>query len=168
MKMTRKPLMLAASLAATLVLSACGKSSEPASPIPDTPPPSASVIAPAASAPMAMSMTGAPAAVSFSSMELGSAVDANHKVLTSSHMFAPKDTIYASVDTMGNGSATLAVKWTYQDGQIVHEDNKTLDAMGPETTAFMISKPSGFPAGDYKVEISLDGKPVTSKDFSIK
>ena len=168
MTMTRKPLMLAVSLAATLVLSACGKSSEPASPIPDTPPPSASVMAPAPAASAPMSMTGAPAAVSFSSVELGSAVDANHKVLTSSNMFAPKDTIYASVGTMGHGSATLAAKWTYQDGQDVHEDSKVLDAMGPETTAFMISKPSGFPVGDYKVEISLDGKLVASKDFSIK
>lgn len=173
MKMTRKPLMLAVSLAATLVLSACGKSSEPASPIPDTPPPSASVMAPAPQAPApaasaAMSMSAMPGAVSFSLLELGSAVDANHKVLSSNSMFTPKDTIYAAVDTVGNGNATLAAKWIYQDGQVVHEDSKTLNAIGPETTAFMISKPSGFPAGDYKVEISLDGKPVASKDFSVK
>ncbi|MEO9080131.1 MAG: hypothetical protein ABI268_12580 [Rhodanobacter sp.] len=83
-------------------------------------------------------------------------------------MFSPKDSIYASVDTMGNGNVTLAAKWTYQDGQVVHEDSKKLDAMGPETTAFMISQPSGFQAGDYKVEISLDGKPVVSKEFSVK
>ena len=36
------------------------------------------------------------------------------------------------------------------------------------TTAFMISKPSGFPAGNYKVDISLNGNPVASKDFSVK
>lgn len=170
MTMNRKPLMFAVSLAATLALSACGKSNEPAPPIPDTPPPSASVIAPAptASAPMAMSVNAASTAVTFSSTELGSAVDANHKVQASSAMFSPKDTIYASVDTMGKGNATLAAKWTYQDGQVVHEDSKKLDAMGPETTAFMISKPGGFPAGDYKVEISLDGQSVASKDFSIK
>jgi hypothetical protein len=175
MKMTRKPLMLAVSLAVTLALSACGKSNEPASPIPDTPPPSATVVSPAppapaasASASAAMSMNAMPAAVSISSVELGSAVDANHKVRAISSMFGPKDTVYASVDTMGNGSATLVAKWTYQDGQVVHEDSKVLAAMGPETTAFMISNPGGFPAGDYKVDISLDGKSVTSKDFSIK
>lgn len=50
----------------------------------------------------------------------------------------------------------------------MHEDSKALNAMGPETTAFMISKPSGFPAGNYKVEISLNGGQVASKDFSVK
>jgi outer membrane usher protein FimD/PapC len=60
------------------------------------------------------------------------------------------------------------VKWTYQDGQVVHEDSKTLNATGPETTAFMISKPGGFPAGNYKVDISLNGNQVASKDFSVK
>ena len=108
------------------------------------------------------------AAVTFGSVELGSTVDANNKIVASGTSFAPTDTIYASVDTSGNGSATLAAKWTYQDGQTVHEDSKSLDASGPETTAFMISKPSGLPAGSYKVEISLDGNQVASKDFSVK
>jgi len=167
MKMTRPPLILAASLAAMLALSACGKKDEAAAPVPEANPPAAALApAPAATAPMAMN--NAPAAVTFGAVELGSTVDANHKVLASSTSFAPNDTIYASVDTSGSGTATLAAKWTYQDGQTVHEDSKTLDASGPETTAFMISKPSGFPAGNYKVEITLNGNPVASKDFSVK
>ena len=115
-----------------------------------------------------MPASGASAAVSFSSVEIGSSVDANNKIRASGTSFAPKDEIYASVETMGNGHATLAAKWTYQDGQTVHEDSKALNASGLETTVFMISKPSGFPAGNYKVDISLDGRPVASKDFSIK
>ncbi|EIL98148.1 hypothetical protein RHOFW104T7_16045 [Rhodanobacter thiooxydans] len=175
MKMTRQPLILAVSLAAMLVLGACGKNNnESAAPSPSTAPPpaatapaSAPAPAPATTAPSAMN-NGAPATVTVGSVELGSTVDANHKILASGTSFAPKDTIYASVDTSGNGNATLAAKWTYQDGQVVHEDSKTLNAMGPETTAFMISKPDGFPAGNYKVDISLDGNQVASKDFSVK
>jgi hypothetical protein len=110
----------------------------------------------------------ASAMVTFGSVELGSTVDASNKVVASGTSFAPKDTIYASVDTSGSGNATLAAKWSYQDGQVVHEDSKTLDTAGPQTTAFMISKPSGFPAGNYKVEISLNGSQVASKDFSVK
>ncbi|WP_027484075.1 hypothetical protein [Rhodanobacter sp. OR87] len=177
MKMNRQPLILAALLAATVVLGACGKKdNESAAPAPSTaPPPAATAMtpatppapAPAATAPMAMN-NGAPSAVTVGAVELGSTVDANHKILASGTSFAPKDTIYASVDTGGSGTATLAAKWTYQDGQVVHEDSKTLNAMGPETTAFMISKPDGFPAGNYKVDISLDGKQVASKDFTVK
>lgn len=165
MKMTRQPLILAASLAAVLALSACGKKDESA---PSTPPPAATAPAPAPAATAPMAMNNAPAAVTFSSVELGSTVDASNKILASSTSFAPTDTIYASVDTSGSGNATLAAKWTYQDGQTVHEDSKTLNAMGPETTAFMISKPGGFAAGNYKVDISLNGSHVASKDFTVK
>ncbi|TPG06423.1 hypothetical protein EAH75_17415 [Rhodanobacter glycinis] len=169
MKMTRQPLILAAALATALALSACGKKDESASPA--TPPPAASAPtmapAPASTAGMAPASDAA-AAVTLSSVELGSTVDASNKILASGTSFAPKDTIYASVDTSGSGNATLAAKWSYQDGQIVHEDSKTLNATGPETTAFMISKPSGFPAGNYKVDISLNGSQVASKDFTVK
>lgn len=172
MKMTRQPLILLASLTAVLALSACGKNNESTAPAPSATPPAAATApapaAPASSSTAPMAMNNAPAGVTFSSVELGSTVDANNKILASGTSFAPKDSIYASIDTSGSGNATLAVKWTYQDGQVVHEDSKTLNATGPETTAFMISKPGGFPAGNYKVDISLNGNQVASKDFSVK
>jgi ABC-type glycerol-3-phosphate transport system substrate-binding protein len=172
MKTPRQPLILAAALATALALSACGKSSEPAASNPSTPPPSTTAMTPPMTPPpsatSAMPASAASAAVSFSSVEIGSSVDANNKIRASGTSFAPKDAIYASVETVGSGHATLAAKWTYDGGQTVHEDSKVLDTMGPQTTAFMISKPDGFPAGDYKVEISLNGSPVASKDFSVK
>lgn len=173
MKMTRQPLILAAALAAALALSACGKKDESASPIPSTPPPTASAptMAPAPTSTAAMMPAAAgdgAAAVTLSSVELGSTVDAGNKILASGASFAPKDSIYASVDTSGSGTATLAAKWSYQDGKVMHEDSKTLNATGPQTTAFMISKPTGFPAGSYKVDISLNGNQVASKDFTVK
>lgn len=172
MKMTRQPMILAVSLAAALALSACGKKDESASDVPATPPPAATAptMAPAPASTAGTGMPGgdASAMVTFSSLELGSTVDASNKVVASGTSFAPKDTIYASVDTSGSGNATLSAKWSYQDGQVVHEDSKTLDTSGPQTTAFMISKPSGFPAGNYKVEVSLNGSQVASKDFSVK
>ena len=176
MKTTRQPLMLAASLATALALVACGKSGEPNSPVPSTPPPSGTAastpLAPPAFPPPATStgMAGndSAAAVSFSSLEVGSSVDANHKVVATGPSFAPKDTIYASVETMGSGRGTLTARWIGPQGQVVHEDSKDLEATGPETTAFMISQPEGFPEGDYKIDISLDGRSVASKDFSVK
>lgn len=169
---TRQPLILAVALTSALALSACGKKDESASPIPGTPPPSATAPtttpAPASTAGMAPAGSTTTAAVTLNTVELGSTVDANNKILASGTSFAPKDTIYASVDTSGNGAATVSAKWTYQDGQTVHEDSKTINAMGPETTAFMISKPGGLPTGNYKVDIALNGNQVASKDFSVK
>ena len=83
--------------------------------------------------------------------------------------FTPQDTIYAAVSTTGSAAnAVLNAKWTYQDGQTVNESSQTIAPSGPAVTTFHISKPDGWPAGTYKVEISLDGKPVASKDFSVK
>lgn len=159
MKTTRQPLMLAATLAIALTLSACVKGNEPATPVPTKPPPSATS--------MALPMRDDTAAT-VSSVEIGSSVDANNEVRASDTTFAPKGNIYASVETIGGVRATLAAKWIYNGDQTVHEDSKMLDPMGTQTTAFMISTLDGFPAGNHKVEISLDGKPVASKDFMVK
>lgn len=178
MKMNRQPLILAASLAAALALAGCGKSSDDtASQVPAAPPPAATAMTPATEAPAAASTAmgssmpsgNMSATVMVSNVTLGSKVDAaTNQVTASGESFAPKDTIYAAVDTSGTGNGTLSAKWSYQDGQVVHEDSKSITSNGPQTTAFMISKPSGFPAGNYKVDISLDGKQVASKDFSVK
>lgn len=172
---TRQPLILVAALVSALALSACGKKDESASPSPGMPPSStaptmtpAPAPAPSSTAGMAPASSATTAAVTLNTVELGSTVDANNKILASGTSFAPKDTIYASVDTSGNGAATVSAKWTYQDGQTVHEDSKTINAMGPETTAFMISKPGGLPTGNYKVDIALNGNQVASKDFTVK
>lgn len=163
MKFTQQGLILAASLAATLALSGCGKKEDNAIPpasSPATPPPAVQTTpAPAATA---------PAAVSVSSVDLGSAVDGDQKVTTPTSNFGAKDTIYASVATTGAGTAKLDAKWTYQDGQTVNQESATINPTGPANTAFHIAKPSGWPTGSYKVEISQDGKSVSSKDFSVK
>lgn len=161
MKFTQQALILAVSLAATLALGGCGKKEDNAIPpasSPATPPPAAQTTpAPAA-----------PVVVAVSSVDLGSAVDGDQKVSTPTTSFGAKDTIYASVATTGAGTAKLDAKWTYQDGQTVNEESTTINPTGPANTAFHIAKPSGWPTGSYKVEISQDGKSVSTKDFSVK
>ncbi|MFO1505679.1 MAG: hypothetical protein U1F23_01145 [Lysobacterales bacterium] len=161
------PILLA--LSGALTLAACSKAPEPAAPA--TPP--ATTPAPSApeatTTPPAETPAPAPAPVSVTSVDLGSAVGPDQKVTMPSTTFEPKDTIYAAVSTDGSASnATLSAKWTYQDGQTVNESSETIAPTGAATTAFHISKPDGWPTGNYKVEISLDGKVVATKDFSVK
>jgi hypothetical protein len=158
----RNTLFAVLPLAAMLALGACNKQGEPG----NAPAPSAS--APSAAGPMNAPSEAAPAAVSVTNVELGNAVGADQNVTTPGTSFAPTDTIYASVSTTGTGTASLAAKWTYQDGQTVHEESKSIAPTGPATTAFQISKPSGWPSGNYKVEISMNGQPVGSKEFTVK
>jgi hypothetical protein len=155
-------------LACSLALAACGKHEEPTPSTPSTPPASTPAPAPQA-APSSTSAMATPVAVTVVSVDLGNAVDGSQKVTTPASQFAPKDTIYASVGTSGSASAiTVGAKWTYQDGQTVNDSSTSIAPAGPAFTAFHISKPDGLPAGHYKVDISLNGSPASSKEFDVK
>jgi len=160
--MLSKLRLIAVAAASVLALVACGKK-EPA-PAP-APTPAPTPVAPApAPAPV-------PAGVTVSSVSLGKAVGADKKVTAASDTFAKGDTIYASVDTTGSGSATLAAKWVYtKDGKTVpvKEDTATISATGPATSEFHISKPDGWPVGTYQVDVTLDGKPAVTKSFKVQ
>ena len=154
-----KKTLLVASLLA-LTMTACGKKEETPPPVATTPP--ATTTPPPATA-------MAPAGVSVASVDLGTAVGADQKVTSPTTTFGAKDTIYAAVSTTGTATnSTLGAKWTYQDGQTVNDSSQTIAPTGPAVTTFHISKPDGWPAGNYKVEITLDGKSVSSKDFTVQ
>jgi hypothetical protein len=115
--------------------------------------------------------SAAPAGVNVTGITLGNAIGDQKKVTQASTSFAKNDTIYASVDTAGAGTATLNAKWTYTaNGKEVpvREDTQTVTATGPATSEFHVSKPDGWPAGDYKVEISSAGKAADTRTFTVK
>ena len=112
-----------------------------------------------------------PQMLQVTSVDLGKSIGGDKRVNDNATTddFAPNETIYASVATEGTGeNATLTARWTYQDGQVVDETSQTISPTGPSITEFHISKPDGFPKGDYKVEILLNGQSVQSKDFEVK
>jgi hypothetical protein len=138
-------------VAASLALPACQKR-EKTAPAGTTTPPPAAQTAPA--------VTG---------VELGKAIQANKRVTQVLATFSPADTIYAAVITDGNaGSATLSARWTYEDGQLVDESTQSIIMSGPATTEFHVMKPSGWPAGRYQVQISLNGVVARTVDFTVQ
>ena len=162
MKPVQSLSLIALGLAGAVLIAACGKKEESA------PPPAATTTPPPA-APAATPPPAAPAGVSVASVDLGTAVGPDQKVTTPTTTFGAKDTIYAAVSTTGTASnATLGAKWSYQDGQTVNDSSQTIAPNGPAVTTFHISTPDGWPTGNYKVEIALAGKAVSSKDFEVK
>ena len=140
-------------VAAAGLVSACKPKAEPA---PEAPPPAAAP-PPASAAPTLVSI------------ELGKAIQADKRAVNPGTAFGPRDTIYVSVTTNGTmPNATMAAKWTYQDGQVVEESTQTLNLAGPATTEFHISKASPWPAGKYKVEVTLNGAPLGQTEFEIR
>ena len=111
----------------------------------------------------------APEAFAISEVSLGKAIGTDKRVASPTTTFGPKDTIYASVATTGAApSKTLTAKWTFQDGQTVKEGSETIAPTGPAVTEFHLAKKTPWPVGKYKVEISADGAPATTKDFEVK
>jgi hypothetical protein len=158
MRYARQPLFLLGLCFALSIFAACGKSE---------PPPAQQTTAPPAAAPV----TPPPAApaVTVTTIELGKQIGTDKRVMQPITSFAPTDTIYASVVTNGSTpSATLTAKWTYQDGQVVNEATQTIAPTGPAATEFHIAKPDGWPAGTYKVEVSLNGRSTATKEFEVK
>ncbi len=154
----RISLAIAAALLATVALAGCKKKEDAAMTTPPASEPATPATMPAPAP--------APTPATVVSVDLGNAVGADNKVTMAATSFATKDTIHASVATDGAGGK-LNAKWTYQDGQTVDSQDKDV-ASGPQVTDFSISKPDGWPAGKYKVEISLDGNVVQSRDFEVK
>ena len=143
-----------------LALAACGKKEEPA-PAP----------APAPAPSVEPAPTPAPAGIAVSSVTAGSAIGADKKVTVATDSFAPSDTMYVSVDTTGSGTAKLDAKWTYsKDGNVavVKDDSMTINTTGPATHEFHVSKPDGWPAGNYEVDVLLDDRSAGSKKLTVK
>jgi hypothetical protein len=108
-------------------------------------------------------------AVRFVGADLGRAVGGDRSITDATHQFGPNDTIYVSVETDGSAAAaTVAARWTYQDGQEVDRSETTIAPSGTEHTEFHVSNPDGWPAGNYQVEIMLDGRTVETLDFAVE
>ena len=146
-------LTLAVIAAMALTLAACGKKDEPPKPKVSEAP------------------STAPAGVSVTTITLGNEIGPEKKVVRPTDSFAKNDTVYASVDTVGSGTSTLQAKWTYRaNGQDmpVRDDSQTINTVGAATSEFHVSKPDGWPPGDYNVEISASGNSSGSRAFTVK
>ncbi|HZJ53144.1 MAG TPA: hypothetical protein VFD38_03315 [Myxococcaceae bacterium] len=152
--MLRKAALFGLSL---LVLSSC-KKEEP--PPPPPPPPVAQAPSPPPPAPFRV--TG---------VQLGKGISPDNTVQTALTTFGPKDTIYLSVTSEGvTPQVVLATRWTFGPKEVlVHEESKVLTPPSPKPmrTEFHISKPSGWPAGDYKVVLTVDGQQTQTQAFTV-
>ncbi|MBS1196383.1 MAG: hypothetical protein H6R18_168, partial [Proteobacteria bacterium] len=122
-----------------LSIAACGKKEAPPAPPAPTP---VQTPAPVVKAPIA-----------FKAVVLGNKIDETKKVAAPLSSFGPMDTIYAVVETDGSGDATIKAKWTFHKGAKsanVSETTQTIKGDGPANHEFHISKPDGWPVGDYK------------------
>jgi hypothetical protein len=108
-------------------------------------------------------------AVRVTDVTLGRSVGEDKAIADRTETFQASDTIYASIATDGSAnSATLRARWTFEDGQVVDESTRTIAPNNRERTEFHIAKPTGWPAGKYKLEVFLDNQPAETKNFEVR
>ena len=101
-------------------------------------------------------------ALTVADIDVGRSVATDKTIADKTDTFRPGDTFYVAVKTVGSApTATLVAHWSYEDGQRINEATQTIAPSGPAVTEFHVSRPNGpgdgWPTGDYKVEIVLNG-----------
>ena len=99
-------------------------------------------------------------------IQIGKTLNSDNSVGTITSQFRPTDTIYVAVLTDASGHSDVTARWTYV-GRPVSEDTKNVSYRGEAATEFHIQNSGGFPEGDYKVELLVDGKPVGEREFRV-
>jgi hypothetical protein len=102
-----------------------------------------------------------------SAVQVGRALNSDNSVATITNRFKPDDTMYASVITDGAGSSTMVARWTGL-GRMINESKKEVSYTDRAATEFHIELAGGFPPGDYKVEIIVDGNTVATRDLRVE
>lgn len=111
---------------------------------------------------------GATNTISVTSIDIGRTLNPDMTIQDKTTTFRPSDVVYVSVATEGAAPATLAVRWVYNDDQVIEQGDREIRPTGPTRTEFHISKPDGWPEGRYRVEIRLNGASAGTKEFEVK
>jgi hypothetical protein len=99
---------------------------------------------------------------------IGKRVGEGNRVTEPTFQFAPSETVYVSVGTVGSpDSAVLAARWTNQKGEVVDSSARTIQPKGRDNTALQAARAKGWTPGAYRVTIYANGDSVDSKTFAV-
>lgn len=96
--------------------------------------------------------------ISVTQVQIGKARNTDKTVAQPLFQFKPTDTIHVAVVTDGEGkNAKIRAVWTYGGGT-VSDVEQTVTQRDHGVTPFELRSSGGFPLGEYKLEVFLDGK----------
>jgi hypothetical protein len=100
---------------------------------------------------------------------IGRRIGANNLITEPTFQFAPADTLYLSVATVGSpDSAALAAVVIGQNGKVVDSTAQTIRPKGHTTTAFHAAPAKGWTPGIYRITLFNNGDSVDAKTFAVK
>jgi hypothetical protein len=102
----------------------------------------------------------------FASLQLGSALNSDKSIATHVTRFNPDQTVHVAVLTDGPGSGDITARWMF-GGRVINEETREVSYTQGAATEFHINYAGGFPEGEYKVEVLIDGMSVGTRDFRV-
>jgi hypothetical protein len=99
-------------------------------------------------------------------IQLGRSLNVDQSIATLTTAFKPNDTIYVSVLTTARGAGTIRVRW-YLGTQLLSDREKQASFQGAGATEFHMQSATGFPDGEYSVDVTVDGQPAGRRNFQI-
>jgi hypothetical protein len=99
-------------------------------------------------------------------IQTGRSLNSDKSVGNHTTRFKPDDTMFVSVLTDGPGAGTITARWRYA-GRLVSEESRDVSYRDHAATEFHIQNSSGFPPGEYSVEIEVDGKPFATRALRV-
>ncbi len=100
-------------------------------------------------------------------IQVGRSLNSDNSVGTITTRFRPGDPMYASVITAGRGAGVLSVRWL-SGGRVLTEEEKRVRYNDRAATEFHMNFAGGFPPGQYRVELFLDGEPNGARDLTVE
>jgi hypothetical protein len=101
-------------------------------------------------------------------IQLGRSLNPDNSVGAHTTRFKPDDTVYVSLLSDDPGYGTVAVRWLL-NGQVVSEAKRDVSyTRGGAATEFHLQNSGGFPQGDYRVEILINGQPAGTREFRVE
>lgn len=139
-------------LALTVAFVGCGKKEEPKPAVQEvqTPPP--------------------PPSPAIADVVLAKGFDAAWNAVDPTTTFKPKDRINALVKTVdaAQGNTVAATWWYVKTNQLIKSDTIALVQNGANNTQFFIERAKGWPAGDYRIDVTLNGGAPRQATFTVK
>ena len=100
-------------------------------------------------------------------LQLGKSLNPDNSVGTHTTRFKPDDTVYVSLLSDDPGYGTVTVRWLL-NGQVVSEAKRDVSYTRAAATEFHLQNSGGFPHGNYRVEILINGQPAGNREFRVE
>jgi hypothetical protein len=100
-------------------------------------------------------------------LQLGRSLNPDNSVGAHTTRFKPDDTVYVSLLSDDPGYGTVTVRWLL-NGALVSEAKREVSYTRAAATEFHLQNSGGFPHGNYRVEILINGQVAGTREFRVE